>query len=353
MAEVQTSQVCARIAQVRNELDGPRGKASFAKRLGLSPSTYDYYESSRIPPASTLVKIAEVAAVDLYWLLTGQTACPSVRPEHPAIRRAAELLGAHEDASAPLAAFLDLLTRSMAFPPKAQDFENAGLEAVSQPPAAPAKSAQASKQPPTPVSRPATAPKPQSSETAECYIPVLGRSAAGVPQFWADENESQGVTTLMDLLSRRRGEEGACVSEAQMQVADNTGVVSQQDPVQIISIARRDGEAAEFVNAASLGQRYGECFALRIDGESMSPEIRHGDLVVLSPAQQAVDGRAAVVQLRRQIGVTCKILRRQGQAVHLIPVNEQYAPQAFDSSEVVWSLRVLARIRPHVAAPAK
>ena len=33
--------------------------------------------------------------------------------------------------------------------------------------------------------------------------------------------------------------------------------------------------------------RYGDAFAVRIDGESMSPEIRHGDLVVLKCYRRA------------------------------------------------------------------
>ncbi|MFP4053868.1 MAG: helix-turn-helix transcriptional regulator, partial [Phycisphaerae bacterium] len=85
--------------------------------------------------------------------------------------------------------------------------------------------------------------------------------------------------------------------------------------------------------------------ALRVDGDSMSPEIRHGDLVVLSPSAPALDGRPAVVQIDRQIGVTCKLLRREGDRTHLIGLAESVPPLSIDTGKVAWALRVLARIR--------
>ena len=42
---------------------------------------------------------------------------------------------------------------------------------------------------------------------------------------------------------------------------------------------------------------------------------------------------------------SCFIVHR-GDTVHLIPINEQYAPQSFPNGDVVWARRVLARIRP-------
>jgi SOS-response transcriptional repressor LexA len=83
----------------------------------------------------------------------------------------------------------------------------------------------------------------------------------------------------------------------------------------------------------------------------MAPEIRHGDVVICSPSVPAADGAAAVVQLKGQIGVTCKLFRRAGQTVHLVPINEQYAPQAFSARRMVWAQKVLARVRPGPPAP--
>lgn len=309
MAKTESPEICRRIAQVRLEVAGPRGKCAFASQLGLSPSTYSYYESKRVPPAQVLVRIADLGGVDLRWLLTGQAAGdPKVPADHPVLQRAARMLAERQNAATPLAAFLDILAETLRFPEK--------------PPA----------------------PAPARSETGSfqdtSWIPVLGRSAAGVPQFWSAEDESAGLTTLNELIARHAG------SGHRAQAARASGEETDEFAVQLIALTAPDAEVSEFVAAAGLRACYPDAFAVRIDGDSMSPDIRHGDLVVLSPSAPAADGKPAVVQLKSQIGVTCKVFRREGQTVHLIPINEQFAPQTYPAEQVVWALRVLARVRP-------
>ncbi len=66
------SGICDRIRSARETVFGPRGRAAFARALGLSPSTYIYYEKGRVPPAEVLARAAELAGVQLQWLITGQ-----------------------------------------------------------------------------------------------------------------------------------------------------------------------------------------------------------------------------------------------------------------------------------------
>ena len=325
-------EVCVRIAQVRLEVAGPRGKSVFAKKLGLSPSTYDYYESNRVPPAEVLIRIAQVADVDLNWLLTGQSAGPSVPVDHPVLQRACALLAERPNAAAPLSAFLQLLAGTLNFPAKVTkqpaadggDAEGTGaveVEADSQ--EAPAAREYA----------PATTP-------AASWIPILGRSAAGVPHFWGDQDESAGLTSLAELIARHAHNARRQVREATAATEDD------QATVQVISCNEPDSQnVVSFVSATGIKGQYPDAFALQIDGDSMTPDISHGDLVVLSPSVEATDGRAAVVQLAGQIGVTCKLFRREGDTVHLVPINEQLSPQSFAADQLVWALRVLARVR--------
>jgi len=299
------------------EVAGPRGKSSFAKSLGISPSTYDYYESARVPPADVLVRIADLAAVDLRWLLTGEAAEPPVPPGHPVVRRAAELLSRHPRSAGPLAAFLDVLAASLEFPAKTVATRGKPADEA----AAPA----------------------EGGEATRSWLPVLGRSAAGVVQFWSEQDEAVALTALDAMLSRHAHRPPERTAPA-MAAAQDT---SQDVAVQIITLSAPDeSDVVEYIAAAEMKARHPDAFAVRIDGESMAPEIRHGDLVVLSPSCPAADGRPAVVQLRRQIGLTCKIYRRQGQTIHLVPMHEQFAPQTFPAGQVVWALRVLARVRP-------
>jgi len=307
------SGICQRIAQVRRELDGPRGKAKFAKRLGLSPSTYSYYESTRVPPAELLVRIAEVAGLDLRWLLTGEASGPVVRADHPAVQRIAALLADHPQAAGPLVAFTDMLAATLSWPAKPAE-DRAQVPGGADP-----------------------------DEPRRDWIPILGRSAAGVPHFWADREDAAGVTMLSDLVERHarqaRGAETPAVAAGQPD--------AQPLPVRIVSLRSPEpGGVSEFLAAGEIKRRYPDAFAVRIDGDSMSPEVRHGDLVVCSPSVPAQDGLPALVQLRRQIGVTCKLFRREGETVHLVPINERYPPQAFPVERLVWAQRVLARVRP-------
>jgi transcriptional regulator with XRE-family HTH domain len=328
--------ICLRIASVRLEVAGPRGKSAFAKRLGISPSTYDYYEADRVPPADVLVKIADEAGVDLRWLLTGRASSAGGVPSgHPVLQRAAALLARQPESAAPLAAFLDILSESLKFPVKGSAQTDTAAAPVATAPRDEPASAEA--QPPRPPTQTIL-----NGSARESWIPILGRSAAGVPQFWSGESEAEGVTTLKQLAMRHASRQAGRFRPAAA-APEPAGDLS----VQLVTLdGPDDQDVAEYVVCEAIRSCHADAFAVRIDGQSMAPEICHGDVVLLSPSAPAIEGRAAVVQLRRQIGVTCKLFRREGGDVHLAPVNEQFAPQSYPAGEVVWALRVLATIRP-------
>ena len=317
--ESSQKEISSRIAQVRLEVAGPRGKSRFAKLLDISPSTYDYYESTRVPPADLLVRIAQIAKVDLHWLLTGQNGAEGVPLDHPVLQRAAAMLAEKPDAAAPLAAFVELVVASLHFPAD----EPAGDD--------------------SPASMPteALAPPPVSpSDPRASWIPILGRSAAGLPQFWSDRDQAAGVTTLDELIRRSAASPLRQVRQATAATETDLAVV------EIITLNEPDGaDVVSFIAAEGIKAMHADAFALRIDGDSMQPDIRHGDLVILSPSVQAVDGKAAVVQLDAQIGVTCKLFRRDGRTIHLVPINDELPPQTYSDKELVWAFRVLARVR--------
>lgn len=65
-------QICERLRLVRVQVCGRRGQSRFAFLLGLSPSTYNYYEKKRIPPVEVLDLAAKVTGVPLMWLIRGE-----------------------------------------------------------------------------------------------------------------------------------------------------------------------------------------------------------------------------------------------------------------------------------------
>lgn len=322
--------ICGRIAQLREEVAGPRGKRAFAGMLGLPPSTYDYYEADRIPPAEVLLKIAEVAKVNPCWLLTGEVHCREggIPANHPALQRMAYLLRDHPGAARPLMAMIDLLEETSKFPDAPFECrQGEQSEPRSQREGLPSSSPEANR---------------AGLKDNQDWIPVLGRTAAGVPQFWAQDEDKAGLTELAELIERHAGPDARRVDTG-VGVSDEVAV----DDVQIITLTRPEPVAvAQFVRSAEIRRRFPRAFALQVDGDSMAPEILHGDLVILSPDADAADGRPAVVQLDNQIGVTCKLYRRQGRQVHLVAINEQIGPMTAMADEVVWALRVLARVRP-------
>src|ERR1035437_9900810 len=116
MTNSSSQEICRRIAEIRLRVYGSRGKASFAKAVGISSSTYNYYERDRVPPVDVLAKIAALGGVNLCWLLMGQDLHPNLHFSHAAVANIAQLLTDHPEASGPLSAFMELLSASFNWP---------------------------------------------------------------------------------------------------------------------------------------------------------------------------------------------------------------------------------------------
>jgi hypothetical protein len=289
-----------------------------------------------VPPAEVLVRIATLTNASLRWLLTGQEA-PATQPiDHPILRRAAELLRNPAN-EASLSAFMDLLAQTNAFPAKhAATAAATSAEETSSDTLVSAELAESAS--------PLVPPGHAEALQRQGWIPILGRSAAGVPHFWRDsEQDEVGIVRLRDLVGIFRPRSARHVHPAEA-YGDLSG---EESAAQLVLLDSPESPGtAEFVVAEHIARKYDPVFAVRIDGRSMEPDICHGDVVVLSPHCPAEQGKPAVVQLSDQIGVTCKLYREDEQGVHLIPVNEQFSPQLFSREQVVWALKVLARIRP-------
>jgi SOS-response transcriptional repressor LexA len=317
----------ARIRDVRVCSFGERGRAKFARALGVSPSTYNYYERDRIPPVPILLRISEVTGVDLQWLLTGALpsgqAAVSDSPGHARlVVRIGDLVRRRREAGPALNAFVDLLESQPETgekPPKA-DGEGARD-----------KEHGSDADPPSPV---------------PARIPVLGRTAAGVPCFWRHRPEG-----LVDLLQSAvaRGALSRKAHAGALTGPDYHDALDAAEQVLLIQLTRplRVGElsVSELLQCHGLTAQWPDTFALRVDGDSMDPALSHGDLVVLSPHEAARPGRPAVVQLRNQIGVTCKLFYRDEAQIRLIPINEQLKPSRCPVKDLVWALAVLYRVR--------
>ncbi len=83
------------------------------------------------------------------------------------------------------------------------------------------------------------------------------------------------------------------------------------------------GVAEDYLAANVKGKR---CFALKVRGDSMEPEFREGDLIVVDPDRQPQAGEFVVVKSDEEGEATFKkYVRLRGEA-YLRPVNQQNYP---------------------------
>jgi len=324
--------IIERIKFLRNQHSGKRGKSKFARALGISASTYSYYENKRVPPIEVLLKICEVTGATLEWLIIGQknderdTNSEDIGfgsegevelvPGNSLMRKLGALLAVEPDLAEPISAFVELLCD------KKKLEEKLNIEKTM---AKPAKRLG--------------------------WIPVLGRTAAGMVSFWDDQilpGPKQAITKLDELVKKYTGKDiihsadGRVSVDLQVRPLINSIKKLKANLVQVSG--KEEDNIVEFVECNEIFELFPDSFALQIDGDSMSPRINDGDIVILSPSVPVEQGQIGIVCMANQIGVTCKLIRSTEQKIHLIPINERYETKVLDKRELLWSLAVLCHI---------
>ena len=78
----------------------------------------------------------------------------------------------------------------------------------------------------------------------------------------------------------------------------------------------------------------GEFFALKIKGDSMTPRIRHGDIVIVRKQETIEEGETAIVLVNGCEG-TCKRIHYRDDGIQLIANNaEVYPPKLYTWQEI-------------------
>jgi transcriptional regulator with XRE-family HTH domain len=316
MQDSDKSAIIDRVKLLRTQYAGKRGKNRFASALRLSPSTYNYYESSRIPPIEVLLRMCEVTGADLRWLLTGQAGeATSVSKQNTAVLHKLDgLLTTHPELTEAVLAFVELLC------------EKKQIEA-------------------------AVRSNSVAAEERPSWIPVLGRTAAGILHFWDQTllpEPRQAETQLEELVKRHIGRDIVRRLDGRLAIdLQAEGLIGglNKPTANLVQVSgQRRHEIVEFVQCKDIHKAYSDSFALRIDGDSMSPRINDGDIVMLSPSLPARQGQVCIARVAEQIGVTCKLIRTTETQVHLIPINERYQTRVIPKEELLWALAVLCHI---------
>lgn len=315
MENFRVGEISARLSELREKHFGPRGKARFARQLGIRSSTYNHYEVDRTPPPQLLVRAAKLTDTSLQWLLTGEgemTAVASPQPESEVKRladRLQRLLSKSPELLRSIVGFLDLL----------EDVATALPELKST--------------------------SPRATWSTRELIPVVGSTAAGPARFWAEldtiPDGPQTDARLEQLLEQLNHQP---VQPVELLSADSDSEPSQD--VSLIQLSQPDAlGVVEFLSGPVVKAKYPNAVAWRIDGDSMAPRYLDRDLVITAPEEPAVDAHPCVARQKGQIGVNCKIYRRQGDQILLIPVNESASIQRLNADELLWAQRVLYSVR--------
>ncbi len=84
-------------------------------------------------------------------------------------------------------------------------------------------------------------------------------------------------------------------------------------------------------------------FALKVEGNSMSPRIEDGDVIVVSPKKEVRNGDICVVRVNDED--TVKKVNFEDGYVHLIPLNHGFEPVTVRKKDVTFIWRVIKVVK--------
>lgn len=85
-----------------------------------------------------------------------------------------------------------------------------------------------------------------------------------------------------------------------------------------------------------------KAFGVTLEGDSMEPMFRDGDMLVLMPSQRIHNGCLAVVRLASD-GVLLRRIEVRGERLRLVPLNPRYEAEELSNDQVSWAYPVWGR----------
>jgi phage repressor protein C with HTH and peptisase S24 domain len=99
------------------------------------------------------------------------------------------------------------------------------------------------------------------------------------------------------------------------------------------------GPGWEEIEFPDLGEE--RVFALEVQGESMLPLYRDGDVLIVSPGASVRKGDRVVVRLHDGEVVAKELRRRTARTVELASLNPEHAERTVNVGEIAWIARVM------------
>lgn len=92
-------------------------------------------------------------------------------------------------------------------------------------------------------------------------------------------------------------------------------------------------DVEEYIDMYPRFVKHGELFALRVQGDSMEPDIRNGDIAIIEKQEFIENGGIAVIRVNGQ-DATLKKVKLLETGLMLIPSNPAYDPVFFDAGQI-------------------
>ena len=92
-------------------------------------------------------------------------------------------------------------------------------------------------------------------------------------------------------------------------------------------------EIIDYEEIPSAMARSGEFFALQVKGDSMSPRMQSGDVVIIKKQSEFINGQICAVLVNGE-DATLKKVQKKTDGLTLIPLNPNYQPMNFTSKQV-------------------
>lgn len=300
-------QLTERIRAIRRRHFGPRGKKTFAERLGIPLAEYESIEKGSLPSGELMVRMCETTAEDLQWLLTGV-----------ASRGTMVISGAHGRHQQLLAGVAALLNRD---PAKAGPLE-AFIELLSS----------------DVRSRPAAVehlPEPRH------MLPVF--DVDELPDdLSGDGGDLAGPKWLALARTDGRAERRAVGLLAEPQDAP---AADAHRKINLVNLEFPDGGQREFVQSTVLAECFPGMFGVRIRNTDLEPLLSRNDIALVAQGVPAQIGRPALCRLAGAHEPTFRIwLGPRAGRLHLGRISNG-SEQRVDEREVLWALEVLYCVR--------
>lgn len=183
--------------------------------------------------------------------------------------------------------------------------------------------------------------------SVDALAELVGVNRATVYRYEGDEIKSMGTETLVPLAKALR-----TTPAWLMGWTDNDEPRSSGQPVPLAQVAPSKGVRIPVFGTVRAGipldaitdilhyeeipqemARQGEYFGLRVKGDSMLPDIREDDIVIVRQQPDVENGDTAIVLINGD-EATVKRVTKSSAGLTLIPANSQYAPMVYSMLDV-------------------